>query len=101
MNNSRTLPLPTGWTKTVRVAMLHVIALAQFSLACVEARLARRKSCRRRLRSEHNRLRPEVELLREEQRIKDARMSRLAPQKRPHYLPMERMAILELRAARG
>jgi len=28
-------------------------------------------------------------------------MSRLAPQKRPHYLPTERMAILELRAARG
>ena len=28
-------------------------------------------------------------------------MSRLAPQKRPHYLPTERMAILQLRAARG
>ena len=34
-------------------------------------------------------------------RIKDARMARIAPLRRPHYPPTERMAILELRAARG
>jgi hypothetical protein len=28
-------------------------------------------------------------------------MSRIAPYRRPHYAPLERMAILELRAARG
>jgi putative transposase len=33
-------------------------------------------------------------------RIKDARMKRVEAQKRPHYGPTERMAILELRAAR-
>jgi transposase InsO family protein len=34
-------------------------------------------------------------------RIKDARMERIPPAQRPHYLPTERLAILELRAARG
>src|SRR5439155_4377784 len=37
----------------------------------------------------------------EETRIKDARMQHLEAQKRPHYPPTERMAILELRAARS
>jgi hypothetical protein len=31
--NKPTIPLPRGWTKTVRAAVLHVIALAQHSLA--------------------------------------------------------------------
>ena len=39
--------------------------------------------------------------LQEEVRIKDARMALLPTQRRPHYPPSERMAILELRAARG
>jgi transposase InsO family protein len=34
-------------------------------------------------------------------RLKDSRMSRIPAQRRPHYLPTERLAILELRAARG
>jgi transposase InsO family protein len=40
-------------------------------------------------------------LLRAEIRIKDARMAALAPHRRPHYPPPERLEILELRAARG
>jgi len=40
-------------------------------------------------------------LLKEEIRLKDARMNRIPAQRRPHYLPIERLAILELRAARG
>ena len=54
-----------------------------------------------RLKAENDHLRQQVELLTEEIRIKDARMKRVDPQKRPHYVPTERMAILELRAARG
>jgi DNA-directed RNA polymerase specialized sigma24 family protein len=34
-------------------------------------------------------------------RIKDARTARIPAHQRPHYLPTERLAILELRAARG
>ena len=39
--------------------------------------------------------------LQEELRIKDTRMARVPPRRRPHYTPLERMAILELRATRG
>jgi hypothetical protein len=39
-------------------------------------------------------------MLRQEIRIKDARMTQIAPQRRPHYPSTERMAILELKAAR-
>ncbi len=53
------------------------------------------------MRSKLDRLNHELALLREELRIKDARMERVPPHRRPHYTPLERMAILELRAARG
>src|SRR5439155_27256855 len=59
-----------------------------------------RASARIRLKEENDRLRQEIGLLREETRIKDARMEQLPPQRRPHYPPVERLAILELRAAR-
>jgi len=54
-----------------------------------------------RLAAENNRLKQEVELLREGMRLKDARMARIHPRHRPHYRPIERMAILELKAVRG
>jgi len=47
------------------------------------------------------RLREEILLLKEEMRIKDGRMADIPAHRRPHYLPIERLAILELRAARG
>jgi len=53
-----------------------------------------------RLAATANQLQQEVALLREEIRIKDARMARIPPGRRPHYQPVERLAILELRAAR-
>jgi len=54
-----------------------------------------------RLAAECERLRSEVAMLREELRIKDARLARIPPPSRPHYPPAERLAILALRAARG
>ncbi len=48
-----------------------------------------------------HRLETEIALLREELRIIGARMARVSPQRRPQYTPVERMAILELRAMRG
>jgi transposase InsO family protein len=47
------------------------------------------------------RLTEEILLIKEEMRIKDARMESIHAQRRPHYVPIERLAILELRAARG
>ena len=46
-------------------------------------------------------MRQELALLKEEQRIKDARMAAVRARRRPHYSPTDRMAILELKAARG
>ena len=54
-----------------------------------------------RLAAENDQLHEACALLREELRIKDTRIAQIAPQRRPHYGPYERMAILELRAARG
>jgi putative transposase len=65
------------------------------------ARTARSRSRTTRLQAEINRLEHELALLQEEMRIKDARMDRIPPARRPHYTPLERMAIMELRAARG
>ena len=54
-----------------------------------------------RLKVENDRLRQKVGQLEEQIRIKDARMEQINPHQRPHYPPTERMAILELRTARG
>lgn len=54
-----------------------------------------------RLSAECERLRSEVALLREELRIKDARLALIPARERPQYPPAERLAILALRAARG
>ena len=48
-----------------------------------------------------DRHRQEIQLLREEIRIKAARMKQIEPHRRPHYPPTARLAILELRAIRG
>ncbi len=65
------------------------------------ARASNDRDHRTRVRVEIDRLNHELALLQEELRIKNARMERIPPQRRPHYTPLERMAIMELRAARG
>jgi putative transposase len=99
--NSSRVRLPKSWTAHVRSAMLHVISLARFATAYTRGGAANRVNQRVRLRAENSRLRQECAHLQEEIRIKDARMAQVSPQRRPHYSPQERMAILELRAARG
>ncbi len=94
------IPLPKNWTGNVRSAVLHVIGLAQFATAYTRSWSANSPNERMRLKAENDRLEAEVAQLKEEIRIKDARMTRLESRKRPQYPPIERMAILELRAAR-
>ncbi len=94
-------PLRRGWALNVKSAMLHVIALAQYALTHTRGWAATSPGNQVRFRSEIERLNQQITLLQEELRIKNARLRRIAPNKRPHYSPVERMAILELRAARG
>jgi transposase InsO family protein len=96
-----TIPLPKQWPSRVRSGVLHAISLAHFSLTYTHSWAANSWNARIRLRQENDRLQQELALIREEMRIKDSRMLRIPAQRRPHYPPTERLAILELRAARG
>jgi DNA-binding transcriptional regulator YiaG len=95
------IPLPKDWTGNVRSAVLHVISLVQYATAYTRRWAGNSPNERMRLKAENDRLEAEVAQLKEEIRIKDARMTRLESHKRPQYPPIDRMAILELRAARN
>ena len=99
--NPHRIPLPRGWPRRVKSAVLHVISLAQYATAYTRSWAVISKVARVRLKTENERLQQHVAMLKEEIRIKDARMRRIHPAKRPHYAPIERMSILELRAARA
>jgi len=95
------LLLPRNWSEQICSAVIHVISLAHFSATFARSVAVNNINARIRLKAENNRLREEIALLIEEARIKDSRMDRIPALRRPHYPPIERMAILELRAARG
>lgn len=96
-----TIRLPANWRQHVKSAVLHVISLAQYAMAYTRSWAADSSNARVRLTVENDRLNQEVRLLREELRLKDARIARLAPHRRPQYLPIERLAILEVKATRA
>src|SRR5437867_9087069 len=98
---SHSLPLPRGWPRYVRSAVVQVISLARTSLALTQSWASESMNHQLRRQVEDDRLQHEIQLLREEIRIKDARMEQLEAHRRPHYPPTARLAILELRAARG
>jgi transposase InsO family protein len=89
-------PLPRGWPKHAKTALLHAIAMASTALA-----VARGHAASRGLRVELDRAMQEISLLREELDLKDARWVRLSPRRRPHYSAVQRLRILQLKAARG
>ena len=93
--------LPISWPIHVRAALLHVISLAQFATAHTRSWAANSVNSRIRLQAERDQALEELSRLREESRIKDARVAMISPHRRPRYPPTERLAILELKAARG
>jgi len=93
------IPLPKGGSRRVRSGAIHAISLARFALTVAQGHAAHSWDAKVRLREENDRLKQEVALPREEPSIKDSRMERIPEQRRPHYPPVERLAILELRAA--
>ncbi|MBZ5637308.1 MAG: DDE-type integrase/transposase/recombinase [Acidobacteriia bacterium] len=94
-------PLPKRWRRCVRSAAVHAVSMANVVFAITRSHAENHFNARVRLHAENDRLRCEIALLREELRIKDHRMEQIPPQRRPHYPPTERLAVLELRAARG
>ena len=97
----KSIRLPQNWPLRVKSALLHVISLAQFATAYTRGWAANSVNARMRLKAHADQCEQEAGMSREETRIKDARMRSIPAHKRPHYSPVERMAILQLRAARG
>jgi hypothetical protein len=97
MANRPPIRLPRQWSQRVRSGTLHAISLASVVLTYARGRA----TGRRRLQAELEQTRTEVALLREELAIKDGRWERSRSRRRPHYTPVQRMRILQLRAARG
>jgi hypothetical protein len=81
----------------VKSGILYAISLASVVLSHARGRAAGR----RRLRAQLEEATTEVSLLREELSIKDGRWERSRSRRRPHYTAVQRMRILQLRAARG
>ena len=92
------IPVPSGWPKCVRSAVVHVISLAHYAIVAARGWAANSINARVRLAAENGRLKQEIGLLREEIRVKDLRTAKIHPRHRTHYRPTERMAILELKA---
>ncbi len=95
------LPLPRQWSRRVRTAVIHAISLAQFALTAARSKSRKDGRVRTRQDQQTERLRQEIHLLKEELRLKDVRMLRIPGRRRPYYQSIERLAILELRAARS
>ena len=95
------VPLPRSWPTCVKSAILQVISLAHLAIIYSRSWAANSPIARVRLQGKLERSRNEVSLLQEEIRIKDARMGHLDAHRRPHYRAVERLAILEVKAARG
>jgi len=93
--------LHKNWPLRVRSAVVHAISMSNVVFTITRSHAENHFNARVRIQAENDRLRREVSLLSEELRIKDARMERIPAQRRPHYPPKERLAILELRAARA
>src|SRR5438128_1664706 len=81
--NLSAIPLPNSWSKRIRSAVLHVISLAQYAVVRTRSWAADSPNARIRLTAENEQLRQEVALLRQEIRIKDARLDCIRPHRRP------------------
>lgn len=95
------LSLSRHWPIHIRSAMMSVVSLAHAALTHSRSYAVNSPIERVRIAEDRDRFQNETSLLKEELRIKDARMSRIDPKHRPYYTCVERLQILELRAARA
>ena len=80
------MSLPKAWPNHVRSAILQVVALAHFAITYARGWTANAINPRARQASEIDRLRAYVAMLQEQNRIKDARMAIIQPQRRPRMV---------------
>ena len=77
------------------------MSVAAMAMTSAWSKASAGRSSRQRALAEVDRLRAEIALLTEELELKDARWARVPGRRRPYYGPVQRMRILQLRAARG
>jgi len=77
------IPLPKSWPQYIKAGVIHAISLAHFGLTCSSGWAADSQLARVRLSDKLDTSDTDNALLREEMRIKDARMQKINPQKRP------------------
>ncbi len=94
MSARRPIRLPKQWPEHIKSGILHAISLASVALTIARSRA----TSRRRLQAEVEQTNAEIALLREELYIKDGRWERSRSRRWP---PIQRMRVLQLRAARG
>jgi predicted RNA polymerase sigma factor len=95
------IPLPKAWPRRVKSAFINAVSQAHAAVTYSRAWCADSPIRRVQLAGQLDQARQEIALLREEVRIKDTRMAKIPPHHRPFFPPIERMAILALKAARG
>ena len=100
MHIPTSMPIPRQWPSSVKSAFIHAVSLASAVFTCSCVLSAKRKSRDTRQNAELAQAYQENQLLREELAIKDERIQRIAPHRRPQYSPIQRMRILSLQAAR-
>ena len=83
-----TIALLKSWAKHVRTAMLHVVSLAQYATAYMRSWAADNTNARLRMKAENDRSQQEIVLLREEMRIKDARMALISRLSMNKHFPL-------------
>jgi len=93
--------LPKAWPANVKMAVLYAIALAHTAIVHARSMALSNTDARTRRAGDLQGALDGIAMLEEELRIKDGRMAMIDAHRRPYYRPIERMAILELRAARG
>ncbi len=76
------IPLPRGWTKTVRSSVLHAISVACTAMSHAWSAAATSRQRTTRLQAELDRVRTEIALLNEELAIKNDRLGRVRPRRR-------------------
>jgi len=101
MTTTPSFPEFESWPRRARAAALHAVSLAHSAITCSRGWCADSPLRRVQLQGQLDQAKTEIALLREELRIKDGRMSRIEPHRRPFYPPTARMTILELKAARA
>jgi transposase InsO family protein len=98
--DARDIPLPDRWQDIVRKAMLHVVSLARWDMICIHSEAEDSELPNVRAAAKIDQRDQEISLLREQIRILAARGDKIPPKNRPYYSRHERMAILQLKAAR-